>query len=96
MEGIEHSVEVTADSLYEVVGTAVARFRREDGWAIGPPGPGCQFHVKVLPDSPVTYAISLNKVESFASHGTVKGPKEILRRERMGQLLGLNTRPDET
>jgi hypothetical protein len=82
--------EVTAASLYEAVALAVARFRRDDGWVMCPPGPGCEFHVKVLPDSPMTYSISLNKVEVFALHGTVTGPQDILRKERIKQLLGLD------
>jgi hypothetical protein len=89
-DGIEHSVEVTATTLYEAVALAVARFRLDDGWAIAPPGPGCEFRVKVLPDSPVTYTVALSKVESFARHGTAKGPKGILQKERIRELLGLN------
>ena len=65
---------------------AVAGFRRDDGWAICPPGPGCEFRVKALPDSPVTYSIPL----TFALHGTVAGPQDILRKERIRQLLGLD------
>ena len=89
-DGIEHAVEVTANSLYEAVALAVARFRRDDGWAMCPPGPGCEFHVKMLPDSPVTYTVELGKVETFAKHGTAKGPKDILQKERIKELLGLN------
>lgn len=57
IEGIEHTAEVTAASLYEAVALGVARFRRDDGWVMCPPGPGCEFHVKLLPDSPVTYRL---------------------------------------
>jgi hypothetical protein len=88
IEGIEHAVEVTAGSLYEAVALAVARFRSDDGWAMCPPGPGCEFHVKVFPDSPVTYSIPLKRVEAFALHGTVAGPQDILRKERIRELLG--------
>jgi hypothetical protein len=91
LEGIEHSVEVTADSLYEAVALAVDRFRRDDAWAICPPGPGCQLQVRVIPDSPITHTVSLKKVETFALHGTAAGPKDILRKERIRQLLGLDS-----
>jgi hypothetical protein len=87
-EGIEHAVDVSAASLYEAVAMAVARFRRDDGWAIGPPGPACEFQIRVLPDAPVTYTIPLKKVETFALHGTVAGPQDILRKERIKRLLG--------
>jgi hypothetical protein len=90
IEGIEHSVEVEAESLYEAIAQAVKRFRHDDGWALCPPGPTCQFHVKVLKDAPVTYSVSLDKVQSFALHGTAKGPQDILRKNRIKELLGLS------
>lgn len=90
IEGVEHAVEVSAESLYEAVASAVARFRRENGWPMCPPGPGCEFRVQVLPDSPVTHSVSLKNVESFALHGTVTGPKDIVRKERIRTLLGLD------
>jgi hypothetical protein len=90
MDGIEHAVEVMAGSLYEAVALAVARFRRDDGWTMRPPGPGCEFQIRVLPESPVTYSFPLKKVETFALHGTVTGPKDIVRKERIKKLLGLD------
>jgi hypothetical protein len=89
-EGIDHSVEVEANSLYEAIAQAVKRFRQDDAWALSPPGPRCQFQVKVLKDAPVTYSISLDKVQEFALHGTVKGPQDILRKKRIRELLGLS------
>jgi hypothetical protein len=89
IEGIEHSVEVEAESLYEAIAQAVRRFRHDDGWAMHPPGPGCHFHVKALRDTPITYSISLDKVQEFALHGTAKGPQDILRKKRIRELLGL-------
>ena len=89
LEGIEHAVEVEAESLYEAVARAVDRFRRDDGWGVHPPGPGCPFRVKVLKDAPVTYTISLDRVQQFALHGTARGPQDILRKNRIKELLGL-------
>jgi hypothetical protein len=90
VDGIQHAVDVNAASLYEAIALAVAQFRRDDGWAASPPGPGCEFQVKTLPDSPVTYSIPLKKVETFALHGTVAGPQDILRKERIKKLLRLD------
>lgn len=82
---------MVADSLYEAVAMAVARFRRDDGgWFMCPPGPGCEFQVKVTPDSPVTHTVSLKKLEIFALHGVAAGPKGILRKDRIRKLLGLH------
>jgi hypothetical protein len=89
IEGIEHATEVTAESLYEAVALAVARFRRDDGWVMSPPGPGCEFQVKVLPDSPITHSVPLKRIETFALHGTVTGPRDILRKQRIRKLLGI-------
>ena len=81
---------MTANGLYEAVAEAVGRFRRDDGWALCPPGPGCEFKVEILPDSPLSYRIRLDRIESFALHGTAKGPRDILRRKRIRELLGLD------
>jgi hypothetical protein len=89
IEGIEHSVEVEANSLYESIAEAVKRFRNDDGWALSPPGPRCQFHARVLKDTPISYSISLDKVQEFALHATAKGPQDILRKKRIKELLGL-------
>lgn len=38
------------------------------------------------------YSIPLKKIETFAlPHGTVAGPQEILRKERIKKLLGLDS-----
>jgi hypothetical protein len=90
IDGIEHSVQVEAESLYEAIAQAVKRFRHDDGWAMSPPGPACKFEVRVLPHSPLTYSIALNKVQHFAVHGTAKGPRDILRKKGIKELLGLS------
>jgi hypothetical protein len=83
IEGIEHAVEVEAESLYEAVAQAVNRFRRDDDWGMDPPGAGCQVHVRVLKSAPITYSVPLNKVLEFALHGTAKGPRDIMRKKRI-------------
>ena len=88
VEGIEHRVEVEADSLYEAIAAAVSSFRK-GLWGGCPPGPGCMFNVKVFPDRPQVYSVALSQVESFARHGTAKGPKDILRKQRIQDMLGL-------
>jgi hypothetical protein len=82
-------VEVGAESLYEAIAQAVKRFRHDDAWALSPPGPACKFEVRVLPHSPMTYSISLDKVQDFALHGTARGPQDVLRKKRIRELLGL-------
>ena len=56
------------------------------------PGPGCEFRVTVVRNSPIEYSIGLSKVGTFALHGTVKASRvNILRRKRMRKLLALDT-----
>jgi hypothetical protein len=91
IEGIEHHLELEADTLFEAVAKAVHRFRSSN-WDGHAPGPGCAFSVEVQPQAPVTYSIALNKVEEFARFGTVKGPRDLLRKKRLRELLGISAR----
>jgi hypothetical protein len=83
-EGI-HSVEVTADTLYEAVGQAVVAFR-EDKTITTPPGPETEFTVQVL-RKPVEHAIRMKRVLEWAQFGNTKGPNDLLRRERVRKML---------
>jgi hypothetical protein len=45
---------------------------------------------KLLPETPpVTYRVSVAQVEEFARHGAVKGPKGIIRKNKLRELLGI-------
>jgi hypothetical protein len=89
IEGIEHQVELEAESLFEAVAQAVYRFRSNE-WGRHSPGAGSEFRVEVLPTPPVAYAVTLSKVEEFARYGAVRGPQDILRKERLRAWLGLS------
>ncbi len=88
VEGIEHGVDVQADTLFEAVASAVKSFR-ETLWFGNPPGPNCTFCVRVLKEAPQTYTVELSKVEAFARFGTARGPKDIVRKNRVRELLGI-------
>jgi hypothetical protein len=81
-------LEVEAQTLFEAVALAVRRFRSSN-WDGHAPGPGCEFRVEVLPAPPIAYTVSLSKVEEFARHCTVRGAQDILRKERLRELLQL-------
>ena len=83
-EGI-HSVEVTADTLFEALGQAVVEFR-EDKTIVTPPGPETEFTVQVL-RKPVEHSIRLKRVLDWAQFGNTTGPGEMLRRERVRKML---------
>ncbi len=89
IEGIVHQIDVQADSLFEAVAAAVHQFRKTN-WCGHPPGPGCEFSVKLLPETPAqTYSVTLTQVQDFARHGTAKGPKGIIRKNKLRELLGI-------
>jgi hypothetical protein len=81
-----HSVEVTADTLFEAVALAVAEFR-DDKTVAEPPGPETEFSVSIL-RKPVEHLIRFRKVLEWAqpSHG---GPAEMVRREKVRKVLAL-------
>jgi hypothetical protein len=89
IEGIVHQVDVQAQSLFEAVAAAASQFR-QTLWSGHPPGPGCEFTVRVLPKaSAQTYTILLHQVEEFARNGAVKGAKGIVQKNKLRELLGI-------
>jgi hypothetical protein len=79
---------VQADSLFEAIATAVHVFRKTL-WDGHPPGLGCEFTVQLLPESAQTYTVALSQVVEFAKHWAVKGPKGIVRKNKLRELLGI-------
>lgn len=82
--GIRHSVEVTADSLFEAGVLAVNVLRRA-GWVEEVPGPATRLEVEVREPS-VKHVITVAQLQRWVA-GTTKNPPERIRRERMRRLL---------
>jgi hypothetical protein len=85
-EGIAHSVEVEADSLFEAVALAVAEFRRDEA-TTAEPGTMTEFIVTAY-RKPTEHRIRLNQVRKWAQNTTKEGPAGITKCERVRQLLG--------
>ena len=83
---VEHAVDVTADSLFEAAAVAVRAFR-EGALMDDLPVAGTELRIAVFP-LPVEHRVRLQRVEQWAQTGTVKSPVEMLRRERVRELLG--------
>ena len=79
-EGIEHAVEIEAESLYEAVALAVAEFRSAT-IAIDPPRATTEFRVSVL-RQPTHHTIRLQQVTKWAQGTTREGPAGILKRQK--------------
>lgn len=83
-DGIPHSVEVQADSLYEAVAMAVAEFRADSMTDV--PGPMTEFSVAIQRPA-VEHRIRLGLVTKWAEGTTAEGPAGITRRQRVKSLL---------
>lgn len=83
VEGIEHSVEVTAESLYEAAALGLHALK-QSGFASGP-GEAAELIVSVR--SPVTtHRLSLRRLLAWLeSNG--KSPKEQVNKKRLLELL---------
>jgi len=86
-EGLDHAVEVEAESLYEAVAIAVAEFRQGE-IITDAPGPMTEFCVTVL-RKPIEHRIRFNKVQEWVKPSTKGGPAGTVARERVRKLLGV-------
>jgi len=84
-EGIVHTVEVQADSLYEAVELAVVDFRRDE--ATSEPSAMTEFTVTAF-RKPIEHRIRLGHVTKWALETTKDGSAGITKRERVRALLG--------
>jgi hypothetical protein len=82
--GIRHSVEVTAESLFEAGVLAVTTFRKA-GWVEEAPGLASRLEIEVR-EPAVKHTITLAQLQRWANAAT-KSPAERLKREHLRQLL---------
>jgi hypothetical protein len=81
--GVIHSVEVTADSLYEAAAIGLSMLR-QDGW-VAQVAPGMQLDVQVR--TPVTtHKVTVAQIRRWCDGVTVS-PEEVLKRKRVRELL---------
>ena len=83
-EGIPHTVEVQAESLYEAVAFAVAEFRSD--LLTAAPGPMTEFTVSIQRPA-IEHRIRLSQVSKWAEGSTREGPVGITKRQRVRALL---------
>src|SRR3954451_10829732 len=81
--GVRHSVEVSADSLYEaaIVGFSLLK---HDGW-VDPVAPGTQLEIQVT-NPATTHCVSLAQLRRWVE-GIAVSPDETLRKRRLKTLL---------
>ena len=90
IQDVEHSVEVTAATLYEAVATALAALQ-QDNW-VGEIGQGLTTVTVVVQQPPVRHEV---KMKDFLSWLGRQGgsPAEIILREKIGKMLGMANQP---
>jgi hypothetical protein len=86
LEGITHTVEVTASTLYEAVALGLAALRGRE-WVAGIPGGLAPVRVSVT-SIPVEHCV---KIGDFTRWLERKGgsPREVTDRDRVRAILGL-------
>jgi hypothetical protein len=82
--GVEHGVEVMAESLYEAAAMGLALLKK-DGWAGGNPGPLTRLRVEVR-EPAVEHSLTVQQLRRWADR-TAVSPAERLRKERLRALL---------
>jgi hypothetical protein len=82
-EGLEHSVEVSAESLYEAAARAIAEFRKAELMEY-PPGPAVTLKVEVRPPA-TTHVVPYSRVRSWLDR--VGAPKEQATKYDLRKLL---------
>jgi hypothetical protein len=83
VSGIRHSVDLTADTLYEAAALAVTLLRA-DGW-IDPIGPATRLEIEVTHPS-VTHEVSVAQIKRWAE-STAVTPADRLRKDRVLGML---------
>jgi hypothetical protein len=86
LEGIVHTVEVTAESLYEAVAQGLAALRGHD-WIAGLQQQGM---VKVsVADVRVEHHVRLAEFTQWLEKPGAKSPRELVQRKRARSILGM-------
>jgi hypothetical protein len=80
MDGVRHTVEVEADSMYEAATLAITKFRTHD---IRPAGMA-QLEVEIR--SSIVHTLTVKRLEGWLKAGA-RSPKEMATKERLRALL---------
>lgn len=86
MEGVKHTVEVTAETLYEAVALGLVAVRGND-WVMGIAQGTNTVHVSVV-DIPIEHSVKIQDFNAWLER-TSGAPKEISKRSRIKDILGL-------
>jgi hypothetical protein len=83
-DGIEHGVEVMAESLFEAAALGLALLRKA-GWVSKEPGPLTRLRVEVR-DPAVEHSLTVQQLRRWADR-TAISPAERIKKDRLKALL---------
>ena len=86
MEGVTHTVEVTAETLYEAVALGLAAIRGDE-WVVGI-AQGLNAVQVCVKDVPVVHSVQLKDFIAWLER-TTGSPRDISKRARIKDILGL-------
>jgi len=86
--GVRHSVEVTAETLYEAVGLGLSVLSKE-GWA-DQIAPGTELQVEVR-EPATTHTVTVAQLRRWCD-GVAVSPDEVLKRKRVKAMLALQSK----
>jgi len=89
---VEHSIEVTAETLYEAIATALAALQR-DNW-VGEIGQGFTTVTVVVQQPPVKHEVNMKDFVSWLGRQG-RSPAEVVLKQKLERILGQATRGDD-
>jgi len=81
--GVRHSVEVTAESVYEAAALGVSALKK-DGW-VDVVAPGSEIEIRVS-EPAICHRITMQQILRWCD-GVAVSPDETIRKRRLKQLL---------
>jgi hypothetical protein len=88
MDGVKHTVEVTAETLYEAVALGLVALRGND-WVMGIAQGMNTVQVSVV-DIPIEHSVKIQDFHDWLERST-GAPRETSKRSRIKAILGLPT-----
>jgi hypothetical protein len=86
MEGVAHTVQVTAESLYEAVALGLAAIRGNE-WVMGI-AQGLNAVQVCVKDVPVVHSVKLKDFSAWLER-TAGSPRDVSKRARVKDILGM-------
>jgi hypothetical protein len=81
---VEHSIEVTAETLYEAIATALAAFQ-QDNW-VGEIGQGFTTVIVIVQQPPVKHEVKMKDFVSWLGRQG-RSPAEVMLKQKLEKIL---------